>query len=402
MHVYNTSELALRETATGTQMQGRNLFCESGAASSTWAQNVVIAQSFQANESWWLSTPGRYFDYAFPLCSTTEPLEETISGAHDAAIIAMFQAIAAFDPSPVLRYRPGWEANSQTAYPWSYNSSGRAPTYVAALQHVIALAKSVDRRFKAFWILLPGAGKWDPTFDWTTGYPGDGYLEGIGADPYHLATFSGWDAGRAFYDRCQGTDGMDAMYQFGIDHGLTWAFPENASHTYTADWNRVVGKWTYDRNVAYVHYWDRPSTDYWWDDIITDGRRPLAVAEWSKWYGSLAITTPASINVTSGVVVDIPLDATAACEWTLFGSDAALFTLTADKCLEANLAPGTYSLTIKAANKRNLVDTRTLTITADPATIYPAAITGMAYMVGPDGAPARNPDHTFVIGPIAA
>jgi hypothetical protein len=124
--------------------------------------------------------------WTFPICTTAEPIAQTIAGTHDATILDMARAIVAAAPAGAryIDIRPGWEPNFSTSFPWGATLDGAVPaTYIAAFRHVALLLRAVDARIR---IGYCPAFRLDGAYSWQDRYPGDDVVDLITPDVYCL------------------------------------------------------------------------------------------------------------------------------------------------------------------------------------------------------------------------
>ncbi|WP_182422034.1 hypothetical protein [Aureimonas sp. ME7] len=374
------SELAQFNTWLGASADMIHAFGESNNGATTWAENVALIQSqiagFVAG-----SYTGRV-DWAIPLCTTTQSAEDTNAGLYDASILQMARDIAAWDKSDFIETRPGWEFAFRTAYPWSASSGAdRPPIIAAAMQRVVNLFRSVSPRFRFDWVLAPTTtsytgGEFDPRPVW----PGDGFYTSIGMDPYLVDTTDmsgGKPAARAFYDKRAGTYGFDFAYAFARARNLPFGIPEFGVNGDYPEYIEGIFEWARDREVTHIGYWNKNnanSTQF--KCRLSDGQYPKAEAEFRRQAGPVSIITPAAFTAPTGTVLDLELEASKRCQWSVVGgANASLFAIVGRNQLRApaGLANGAYVVTLRATDERGLYADRTFTITVQAGSVLPEA-----------------------------
>jgi hypothetical protein len=121
--------------------------------------------------------------------------DTVVNGSQDACIDQWASGAAA--DGKRLFIRMWWEFNGDWM-PWSFNSNG---SRVTPAQHVAAWRYVVDR-FRArgatnlSWVWSPNEGNYNPAngdgFDETQSYPGDAYVDWVGADGYNWNDPNAW------------------------------------------------------------------------------------------------------------------------------------------------------------------------------------------------------------------
>jgi hypothetical protein len=206
--------------------------------------------------------PGTPIAWALPLCTNSQSLAETAAGTHDAEINAILDAILAHNPVGPIYVRVGWEAATPTAWPWAATSAD----YMAAWQHFATLMHARSPRIKTDWTVsafnFDGSGA---EIDPTTYYPGDDYVDVIGADCYLI----GSDISSAItLSRMGGKDylagaGFDYgpvfLSRFARAHGKQFSIAEWGIGADRPDYVRDMAHFIADpaNNVAYHGYWNK-------------------------------------------------------------------------------------------------------------------------------------------------
>ncbi len=269
-----------------TTVPGAHLFVEAGQ---TWAENLTIAQQQEST-----AYPGStaIFDVGFPIATPTQPLAETIAGTHDAVITQIGQVISRMCKNAYIPIRPGHEGNHRSAFPaWTYNKDGGAAPYKAAMRRVIGLLKAVDPRFRFTWCLVPTPTKWDASFNWQDGYPGDDMIDLIGVDPYFV-TSQGLNQQQDILRKIAGSDsnlddGFNAFYAFAQARGKGFCFPEFGLNEDGRDWFAGLERWCAGKKIAHAFYWDKNvpgQADF--ACKLTDDSKPIAAKTFKKMLGS--------------------------------------------------------------------------------------------------------------------
>ena len=116
-----------------------------------------------------------------PMISWRAPLVTTItSGSQDAYILSQAEQVAALHTEVLLRW--GWEMDNGSNQSWAVSSAA----YIAAWQHIHNLFVTAGAT-NAQWVWCPQAIGFSGKNLAASYYPGDGYVDWIGADGYNWA-----------------------------------------------------------------------------------------------------------------------------------------------------------------------------------------------------------------------
>ena len=135
-------------------------------------------------EPWtWQLRPGQTDEPAYSLLALAR-------GDHDADLRRLARVLATHDGPVLLRF--AHEMNADW-YPWGVGVNGNtAASYVAAWRHVHALMQAVAPNLR--WVWSPVAAWWPGALPYASVYPGDAYVDYVGATGYG----HGGTAGKTF------------------------------------------------------------------------------------------------------------------------------------------------------------------------------------------------------------
>ena len=314
-----------------SQWVGNSQWAASSAAASADArsQTPVIALPLNSNAAG-SATPDQQFQ-AFA------------SGQYDSVVqgIVRVWAQAGFTN---LVFRPGWEMNLQGPT-YAGDSAQSQADWVKAFQHVstvlhqAAAANGVG--VQVVW--NPSATNYSNALATTNLYPGDAYVDVIGADIYSdiypfsdgttPATYHDWNTGgadtsvaqfiadpvnRAHYwsfpaatkwssDSSGGhSQSLTSLIQFAQAHGKPFAVPEtgagnsNAGTDVTDDaafpqWlaQQLTAAQAAGEKISFVNLWDSNGGGNYQFSSASDGK-PAEAAAWAKYFGAQQISTAVS------------------------------------------------------------------------------------------------------------
>jgi len=376
-----TDVLADFNTWLGTSADIITEFVESNNGASTWAENLVIAQGIQSA----YAGTGKRLDLAFPLCSTTQGLDETIAGTHDTTIRAILTALAAATVgAPLTVIRPGWEPGFTTAYPWSASSgAGRPALYTAASIHIIALIREIMPRAKiSYCSTMTTTDYLGAEFNPLSCYAGDQYYDAWGGDVYSITP--GVPGAQDFRTKRTGTYGLDWQYAQATSRGMPYIIHELGVNTDIPDFLRGITAWASDKQVAYIGYWDKGTTGNF-ADKLSDESKPNSSIQFRRDFGGLSIVTLATFTTKAGQILDFSLEASRYCSWGIAGgADASLFSIVNGRLISISaLSTRAYEVQVRAMDQRGIMALRTLTITAQASAYLPETQFAAARMPAP-------------------
>ncbi len=238
-----------------------------------------------------------------------------------------------------LYIRPGYEMNGSFMAWYAGADAQTRSDWVAAFRHIAdVLHAAPGASVKVIW--NPCVTNWNGDLDVKTLYPGDKYVDVIGADlysPMYPYDFYNWQKNDGSYDssfeqwaanpinRMHYWDYPDAnqwyptgtgqgnslslqnLIDFAKAHGKPLAMAEtgaggDGSHGLVDDpafptW--LAGKLAASGvDVAMVNIWDLKAHDADWTFTGAGANRPLEAAAWAKAFGAQATTLPAAVPTT--------------------------------------------------------------------------------------------------------
>jgi len=337
------------------------------ATNSAWVDTMLARFAGQNLEEKW----------AFPLSTTAESITQTIAGTHDAIILSMAQRICAGAPSAAryIDFRPGWEPNFSTSYPWG-STLVTVAQYIAAFRHVADILRSVDPRVR---ITFCPAFRLDGAWPWTAMYPGDAYVDIIGPDVYCLLddkTVVGLPADADFTDFIfTSVSGVYAFRDFAVAKGKRLAIPEWGTNYDNPLFIERMAEFIRTNDVEYHAYWDQNngaftcklSGDQWPNSALAFVRNfgPISIDTWGlsaapgqRLIGTLQANKPIfraeiAVGNTGGV--------------TIVGSSQ----ITAEPQLS-----GTRRVTVRAFDSRGQSTTRSICLTWQAGRLWTPADLG--------------------------
>jgi hypothetical protein len=198
---------------------------------------------------------------------TGTSLASAASGSGDSHFLAAAHAIVADAPaSGFIFVRIGHEFNLAGGYPWEVINSNSWTNFVAAFRRVAGLFRSVSPRFRFIWnpnwITINGNGSGSGS-DVTAAYPGDAYVDVIGADFYYNSSKDDTSSDVAFnYVRDLANSGLAWQVSFARAHGKALCVCEFGTNWDKPKWIDLVYSWVTSNGYAYAGYWDNSVLDF--------------------------------------------------------------------------------------------------------------------------------------------
>jgi hypothetical protein len=351
-------------------------FCEDANGASTWAQNLAIVEKICAD---WAGIDVRH-QWAFPGCSTTEPLSDTAAGKYDGVIRKMFERIAAFDKHLIVPFRVMWEANNPTAYPWTFSGAGASiATYLTAYRRIVDIGRSVSPRFKFGWCLLPSTiGTDGQVVNPEPAYPGDAYADFGDQDFYYDASTE--LAGGTHIQRLNGK--LNAAYgpvwlaNFFAAKGKPIAFTEMGINADAPDYINGWMAWLRQQNLFYWGYFNVNVNQGQFRCQLSNDQYPAASAAFINQNGPLSILTPATFNAPTGSAFSAKLEANKSVQWSFVGAYGPFsISIGSDgrtiQLVSAAQAAGTRTVTVRATDERGQSVTKTMAVTFAAGALQP-------------------------------
>jgi hypothetical protein len=198
--------------------------------------------------------------------------------------------------------RLAWENNGNW-YEWSQDKGGSA-AYAAAFRQWVTQARAAGLTNVRFtWNVNKGPQSYNSGVSWTAGYPGDGYVDVVGIDPYDMWSPTRTDADWT-YNTTGRNPGLADVASFARAHGKQMAIDEwgvvHASGQagggdnpfYVAKMAAFVKA---NRDVlAYETTYDDRGAPSTWRHDLSYGYNPLAAAEYCKTWGATGCGSPLS------------------------------------------------------------------------------------------------------------
>lgn len=288
--------------------------------------------------------------WSVPLCAGTDTLTNANAGDYDAIWTSCAQGILAAAPAgEAILVRIGWEPNIGT-WPWSAVTLGGA-AYNSAFQRCVGKFRAVSSRFKFVWCMTTGQ-----SFDVTTCYPGDTFVDAVAPDLYNTSSDTTSNAGLDVFNFYLGdTFGLTFHKNFAASHSKIFGLTEIGvnQNTFTAFASALFQFIV--TNVlptkGFHHYWNSDSGGI--PCKISTGERAAIASLYQQYFGPPVIATgdgsflqntPGSITLTSNQ------DSIYTMTWSISGADAASFSLVGNVLSWGSIAAGTKSPVIRATN----------------------------------------------------
>ena len=237
----------------------------------------------------WAGSPYQVV-YSVPLLPDTGgTIASGASGAYDVHFVKLAALLVAYDQGDAT-LRLGWEFNGAW-YRWSAQSDPAA--FAAYWRRVVDAMRSVPGAdFRFDWSATPGTNQ----FPLEQAYPGDAYVDVIGADLYDQSWYveDRDDPVGRWQRMVTQPHGLDWFKAFADAHGKPMAFSEwglsqrsdgrgGGDNPYFIE---RMYDWISNNNVAYQMYFDYD----WSPDVrhaMTTGTFPLAAARYAELFGPL-------------------------------------------------------------------------------------------------------------------
>jgi hypothetical protein len=260
----------------------------------TWALDYLDGSSWATIEKpdWWVrswrSSPFSVV-YSIPLLPPSgATLQQGASGAYDGHFVTLARALVAGGAGDAV-LRLGWEFNGGW-YPWSARQSPQA--FVQYWRHIVNAMRSVPgARFKFDWCPTLGTNAVAPA----AAYPGDSFVDYIGADVYDQGWGAGWnDSTQRWRTFVNQPYGLQWQRMFAAAHKKPVTFPEwglsarSDGHGGGDDpyFIQQMLNWIRTSDVAYALYFDYDASDG--RHSISNGQFPRAAATFKAQLQALA------------------------------------------------------------------------------------------------------------------
>ena len=323
---------------------------------------VSIDQSgwsaFDGSINWdvsqWKPT-GKQLIWSVPLTVTGTSLDQTATGAFNGHYLAAAQALVNSEPNNgPITVRVGWEFNLPEQ-PWF--AQGKEAAFIQSYHNLVDTFRSVSNRFTFVWDANIGG-----TYDPAKAYPGNGYVDVVGADMYYKSQWDGTDSKAAFAAKVSEPYGLQWQQDFAAAHGKPTAMSEWGVNTNgSGPYIQAAQKWFDDHKMLYANYWE---SDAAYSGKLHSGAYPDAGEAYRQAFGPSATTPPAPTTPTTPGTVDLS---------GLPGTGAVVVDLAADVVTKAG---------VKVLAIGGVTSIRT---GSDPTTIY-GAPSGTEQVTGGRGA----------------
>ena len=260
--------------------------------------NQTSWAAFDSSIGWdvsqWQPT-GKSLIWSVPLTVDGTSLAQTATGAYNSHYLAAAKALLASEPAAGPIYvRVGWEFNL-SGQPWA--SQGNEAAFIQSDHNLVDTFRSISDRFKFVWD--PNIGG---TYDPAKAYPGDAYVDVVGADMYYNPQWDGTDAKAAFATKVSEPYGLQWQQDFAAAHGKPtaiseWGVDTNGSGPYI----QAAEQWFVNHDMLYANYWE---SDAAYTGELHTGHYPDAAAAYQQAFGPASNTTapPAGIPTLTGSV----------------------------------------------------------------------------------------------------
>ena len=240
---------------------------------------------------WLWSQVDREIYWSVPLIVNGANLADAAAGAYDSYWRSVAQQLADNRPQDAtINIRTGWEFNGDW-FPWSA-AGGKEEDFAAAFRHFVEVFRSVEggERFRFEWNIASGV----LSADVVKAYPGDAYVDFIGADFYWHPQWEGADPARAWNLEVTQQWGLQWLEDFAAAHGKPtayseWGVPAGRDASIYID---KVKAWFASHDVAYQTYWDGLA-DSGYDGRLSDNSDPLSGAAFIRDFGPESSAAPA-------------------------------------------------------------------------------------------------------------
>lgn len=356
-------------------------FCEAANGATTWAENLKIVEGLCAE---WAGVDVRY-EWKFPLCSTTESLEDTVAGKYDGIIESIIRKIADFDRRKVVIFTPGWEGSINGAYPWSIFAPGNSVSlYISAFERVAAIARKVSPRFLISWCQTPTIGPDGQEVNLETLLPNTAAFDDMALDRYYNEATelgTGTNIQRWVGIFLNLNYSLKWLAEKSLALGKTCSISEWGQASNSADFMNAMASWAQETtNLLRINYFNvnNGGVNGQFEDRLSYNERPIAGAAFINRWGPISILTPATFNAPTGAAFSAKLEGNKRLRWTVIGGDTAFsIAVSADgktsRLVASPQTAGVRSVTVLATDERGQTARKQLTITFAAGSMEPEA-----------------------------
>jgi Ca2+-binding RTX toxin-like protein len=237
----------------------------------------------------WSSIDKKVF-WSVPLIVNGANLADAANGAYDGYWRTVAQQLADNRPQDAtIDIRTGWEFNGDW-FPWTA-AGGKEADFAAAFRHFVDVFRSVEggERFRFEWNIASGVGAGNPE----RAYPGDAWVDVIGADFYWHPQWEGTDPVRAWDIEVSQYFGLQWLEDFAKAHNKPtayseWGVPGGLDASVYIDKAKA---WFESHNVDFHTYWNGLA-DSGYDGKLTDNSDPGSVDAFRRNFGAGSTTNP--------------------------------------------------------------------------------------------------------------
>lgn len=300
--------------------------------------------------------------WAFPICTETEPISQTLAGNHDAVILEMARAIVAAAPvgARYIDIRPGWEPNFSTSFPWGATLDGAVPAnYIAAFRHVTRLLRGVDTRIR---IGYCPAFRLDGAYSWQDRYPGDDYVDLLTPDVYCLDDDKGAMTNQEHAEfMFSSVGGLLPMRDFARARGKRLAIAEWGLDYENPLFIERMADFIRTEAVEFHGYWDQNNGIF--QCKLSGDQHPTAALAFVRNFGPIVIDTW-GISALPGwrLIGEIQANKPLAKLEIISGNTGGV-TVSGTTIIAEPQLSGTRRITIKAYDERGQTATRSIVLT---------------------------------------
>ena len=247
----------------------------------------------------WLANMWKTVDvdvrWSIPMFANGGNLVSAAAGAYDTYYTnAAKSLLAAYSSESQIIVRVGEEFNGNWM-PWS--AQGDPQSFVAAYQHFVDAFRSVSDKFVFEWNVNVGDFGMDPA----SAYPGDKYVDIIGADFYYFKTWQSKDPAIAWTNTVNQKYGLQWLVDFAAAHNKPTAYSEwGVQSNDDSAYIDQAAKWFASHNTAYQIYWNS-NADF--AGKLSNNQYPATSAAYLRDFGLPSTPALSSINANGHQVV---------------------------------------------------------------------------------------------------
>jgi len=228
--------------------------------------------------------------------ATQGTLAAGASGAYDSYFATLAQTLVAGGQADAV-LRLGWEFNGDW-YPWSVANPSDAANYASYFANIVMTMRTVPGEgFKFVWNPTD-SGSYGNAYTPDEAYPGDAYVDDVGADVYDQCWCSPQDPQTAWDSQLQGPWGLNWLQAFANQHDKPIALPEwgvtirSDGHGLGDDPYFVseMALWISQNDVAFTSYFEFDASDGSHD--LVDGNFPNSLTAFRAAFDPPTTTSP--------------------------------------------------------------------------------------------------------------